>query len=218
MKVTHTLASYMPLANDHSSVPKNSLPQGKNKQHLANQYAAERTDQQWRTTQLSSWGRWGSDQLGLAPAHKYASELSSLTTVKEPHFSNSNTDRQSLTVSPASENTSNVPVHAPALLYSESPDIWLFCPTTQKLGNNTTCIQLTTIESLLIKTLTLRDERICSKQELIVGINKDAYSYSGLEMCLSRLQSKFRMAFGERLFRSVRNRGYCLVQDVRITV
>jgi len=59
-------------------------------------------------------------------------------------------------------------------------------------------------------------ERVCGKQELIAGINKDAQAYSGLEMCLSRLQNKFRKTFEERLFRSVRNRGYCLVQDVKI--
>jgi DNA-binding winged helix-turn-helix (wHTH) protein len=34
-------------------------------------------------------------------------------------------------------------------------------------------------------------------------------------MCLSRLQDKFKMASkGERLFRAVRNRGYCLIQEV----
>ncbi|MQT32209.1 hypothetical protein GHO44_16775 [Pseudomonas helleri] len=71
------------------------------------------------------------------------------------------------------------------------------------------------IESLLIKTLTLSTARICSKQELILGIDKDPQTYSGLEMCLSRLQNKFREAYNERLFRSVRNRGYCLVQDVK---
>ncbi|HBP47474.1 hypothetical protein CJU75_15540 [Pseudomonas fragi] len=92
----------------------------------------------------------------------------------------------------------------------------MFCSTAHRLCNNNTCIQLTAIESLLIKTLAKRDERICSKQELIIGINKDTYSYSGLEMCLSRLQSKFKGVFGERLFRSVRNRGYCLVQDVQM--
>ncbi|MQT64287.1 hypothetical protein GHO42_14490 [Pseudomonas sp. FSL R10-0056] len=92
----------------------------------------------------------------------------------------------------------------------------MFCSVAQHLCNNTSCIPLTAIESLLIKTLTQKDERICSKQELIIGINKDTYSYSGLEMCLSRLQNKFKSVFGERLFRSVRNRGYCLVQDVQI--
>ncbi|ARQ76947.1 hypothetical protein B6D87_09525 [Pseudomonas fragi] len=92
----------------------------------------------------------------------------------------------------------------------------MFCFTAQYLCNNTACIQLTAIESLLIKTLTQTDERICSKQELIIGINKDAYNYSGLEMSLSRLQNKFKSMFGERLFRSVRNRGYCLVQDVKV--
>ena len=75
-------------------------------------------------------------------------------------------------------------------------------------------ISLTTIESLLLKQLVLSHRRVCSKQELILAINRDPSSYTGLEMCLSRLQDKFNNAYGERLFRSVRNRGYCLVQDV----
>lgn len=98
-----------------------------------------------------------------------------------------------------------------------TPDSWLFSFSTRELRNITNSIQLTAIESLLIRTLTLCSERICSKQELILGIDKDADTYSGLEMCLSRLQSKFKAAFGERLFRSVRNRGYCLVQEVHCT-
>jgi len=37
-----------------------------------------------------------------------------------------------------------------------------------------------------------------------------------LEMCLSRLQEKFkRVNDGERLFRAVRNRGYCLTQKIK---
>lgn len=78
-------------------------------------------------------------------------------------------------------------------------------------------ISLTTIESLLLKQLVLSHRRVCSKQELILAINRDPSSYTGLEMCLSRLQGKFNNAYGERLFRSVRNRGYCLVQDVKAT-
>ncbi|MFP3515244.1 winged helix-turn-helix domain-containing protein [Pseudomonas sp. SIMBA_077] len=93
---------------------------------------------------------------------------------------------------------------------------WFFSFAKRELRNSSTRIQLTGIESLLIKTLTLGTERICSKHELISGIGKDPHVYRGLEMCLSRLQNKFRYAFNERLFRSVRNRGYCLVQDVKI--
>ncbi|MCU1729603.1 winged helix-turn-helix domain-containing protein [Pseudomonas sp. 7P_10.2_Bac1] len=100
--------------------------------------------------------------------------------------------------------------------YSMSPQTWLFNFTTRELSKANVQIKLTIIESLLINTLTLSTERVCSKQELITGINKDSKNYSGLEMSLSRLQQKFRATFGERLFRSVRNRGYCLVQDVQI--
>lgn len=100
--------------------------------------------------------------------------------------------------------------------YLPSSQTWFFNLAARELCNTSARIQLTAIESQLINTLALSTERICSKQELIAGINKDPVAYSGLEMCLSRLQSKFRAAFDERLFRSVRNRGYCLVQDLKI--
>ena len=216
MKVTLGHSSYMAPANDHSSAPKNSLLQDKIKYHPANQHATQRTDQQWRATHVASWARWASDQPGFAPANKFASELSNLITVKKVQSLSIHSCSSDLTASQALETTSTFPAQTADFLYSESPDIWLFCSAAQKLCNNSICIQLTTIESLLIKTLTLREERICSKQELVIGINKDPHNYSGLEMCLSRLQSKFRDAFGERLFRSVRNRWYCLVQDVRV--
>lgn len=96
-----------------------------------------------------------------------------------------------------------------------TPETWLFDLASRELSTATSTIQLTIIESLLISTFILNEARICSKQELIIGIEKDTNSYSGLEMCLSRLQGKVRATFGERLFRSVRNRGYCLVQDVK---
>ena len=99
--------------------------------------------------------------------------------------------------------------------HSPTPETWMFNFASRELSTAAAGIQLTAIESLLIKTLMLNEARICSKQELISGIDKDVSSYRCLEMCLSRLQNKFKDAFGERLFRSVRNRGYCLVQDVK---
>lgn len=114
--------------------------------------------------------------------------------------------------------TTLVPTSAPPIpTYSPPSQTWFFSFPARELKNNKDRIHLTAIESLIIKTLTLSTERICSKHELILGINKDPQVYSGLEMCLSRLQNKFRNTFGERLFRSVRNRGYCLVQDVKNT-
>lgn len=100
-------------------------------------------------------------------------------------------------------------------VYSSPPQIWFFNFNAREIHNTTYRIKLTAIESLLIKTLVLSTNRVCSKIELILGIEKNPHSYSGLEMSLSRLQHKFRNVFEERLFRSVRNRGYCLVQDIR---
>ncbi|NMY13774.1 hypothetical protein HBO38_36320 [Pseudomonas veronii] len=55
----------------------------------------------------------------------------------------------------------------------------------------------------------------CGRQ-LIRNIGREPELYRGLEMCLSRLQEKFkRVNDGERLFRSVRNRGYCLTQRIK---
>ena len=127
---------------------------------------------------------------------------------------------RSKTIKPATLNsvsTTYVPSsRVPDPGYTLPSQTWFFNLAARELCNTTACIQLTAIEALLINTLALSIVRICSKQELITGINKDPVAYSGLEMCLSRLQDKFRQAFNERLFRSVRNRGYCLVQDVKI--
>jgi two-component system OmpR family response regulator len=100
----------------------------------------------------------------------------------------------------------------------KNPEIWWFDAEERTLLNPGEKISLTRNESLLLKQLALSESRVCSKTELIHGINRDPERYRGLEMCLSRLQEKFsKTANGERLFRSVRNRGYCLVQKVTVT-
>ena len=149
-----------------------------------------------------------------------AGELHSLMELKIAPLPENNANPVNPITSPTLDRvlSSYVPTSTPPFsVYSPAqPQTWFFSFATRELCNATTCIKLTAIESLLIKTLTLSTERICAKQALILGIDKDPQSYSGLEMCLSRLQSKFRAAYNERLFRSVRNRGYCLVQDIKI--
>jgi len=76
-------------------------------------------------------------------------------------------------------------------------------------------INLTGLETALVKKMLHHDERVVSREELILSIGREPEQYRGLEMCLSRLQDKFKSASnGERLFRAVRNRGYCLIQEV----
>ena len=212
MKVTLRYSAYIPSANNNWIA--SSLPSVALKQSPASKQTCERSSSQWRTLQLDCWVN---VQCGIVPTNNHASNAASLIRAIKPHLLNIHPCSLGLTVIPTLKTPLTSPALAPTAHYSNSPDAWLFCSTAHRLCNNTTCIQLTAIESLLIKTLAQRDERVCSKQELIIGINKDTYSYSGLEMCLSRLQSKFKGVFGERLFRSVRNRGYCLVQDVQMT-
>lgn len=178
--------------------------------------ASEFNDQYWHTPQVLTPGSWSNAQTGTATLCKPATDLCSLMTTKKPHLLKKHPTPTGISVISAPEATASPATRSASVQYSNSPEVWLFCSASHYLCNNSTCIQLTAIESLLVQTLSRSDERICSKQELILGINKNAHSYCGLEMCLSRFQSKFKGAFGERLFRSVRNRGYCLVQDVQI--
>ncbi|MGH8389744.1 MAG: winged helix-turn-helix domain-containing protein [Pseudomonas sp.] len=76
-------------------------------------------------------------------------------------------------------------------------------------------ISLTGLEATLVKKMLNHEDRVVSRDELILSIGREPEQYRGLEMCLSRLQDKFKSASnGERLFRAVRNRGYCLIQEV----
>ncbi|HEF4758149.1 TPA: winged helix-turn-helix domain-containing protein [Pseudomonas putida] len=76
-------------------------------------------------------------------------------------------------------------------------------------------ISLTGLEATLVRKMLGHEERVVSRDELILSIGREPDQYRGLEMCLSRLQDKFKNASnGERLFRAVRNRGYCLIQEV----
>ena len=98
----------------------------------------------------------------------------------------------------------------------QAPDYWTFTQHDRMLVKGGLRISLTTIESALIKKMLHHEERVVSKEELIRNIGREPELYRGLEMCLSRLQEKFkRVNDGERLFRSVRNRGYCLTQRIK---
>lgn len=97
-----------------------------------------------------------------------------------------------------------------------SPDFWLLTQQDRTLVKGGLRISLTAMESALIKKMLNHEERVVSKEELIRNIGREPELYRGLEMCLSRLQEKFkRVNDGERLFRSVRNRGYCLTQKIK---
>ncbi|WP_411740782.1 winged helix-turn-helix domain-containing protein [Pseudomonas sp. A-RE-19] len=83
------------------------------------------------------------------------------------------------------------------------------------LAKDNVNIILTCIESALMRALLQADNCVVSRDDLIRSIGREPDQYRGLEMCLSRLQDKFKRASsGERLFCSVRNRGYCLTQSI----
>ncbi|WP_460120351.1 winged helix-turn-helix domain-containing protein [Pseudomonas sp. H3_G09] len=94
-------------------------------------------------------------------------------------------------------------------------DTWHLDDEQGVLLKDTIAISLTGLETALVRKMLRHEERVVSRDDLIISIGREPEQYRGLEMCLSRLQDKFKSASnGERLFRAVRNRGYCLIQEV----
>jgi len=223
MKVTLSVFSYITHANEFMPEHNNSLP-ALHQNRMANAHqrslTPERPHQRPCAHSTRTYGSWNA-LLSRRQAYPPAShnDMLGLGGAKKTPWLNSHSYPPSV-FAPALlglRSTFSVPMTAnqsPSSL-SLASGVLLFSFSTRELQGATARIKLTAIEAMLIKTLTLSESRICSKHELILGIEKDINTYNGLEMCLSRLQNKFRAALGERLFRSVRNRGYCLVQDVK---
>jgi DNA-binding winged helix-turn-helix (wHTH) protein len=94
-------------------------------------------------------------------------------------------------------------------------ETWQLGKNNRVLAREGVKVVLTAIEAALVKKMLHHNERVVSKDDLIRSIGREPEHYRGLEMCLSRLQDKFKNACqGERLFRAVRNRGYCLIQKI----
>ena len=96
-------------------------------------------------------------------------------------------------------------------------DIWTLDDKRRTLSRVRDRITLTTTETLILKSFITTQQRILSKDEITFKINKDPESYTGLPVYISRLQNKYKTKnFDAGLFRSARNRGYCLVQEIRL--
>ena len=105
----------------------------------------------------------------------------------------------------------------PQKVEGEAPynEVWQLDDDQNVLIKDNIEISLTGLEAALVRKMLHHEERVVSRDELILSIGREPEQYRGLEMCLSRLQDKFKSASnGERLFRAVRNRGYCLIQEV----
>jgi two-component system OmpR family response regulator len=114
----------------------------------------------------------------------------------------------------SSDDTSNsIPKSAkPHYPYTEA---WRLSNGSGALVKDDVEVVLTGLEATLVEKMLHHDDRVVSKDDLIRSIGREPEHYRGLEMCLSRLQEKFKSASnGERLFRAVRNRGYCLIQKI----
>ncbi|WP_223533386.1 helix-turn-helix domain-containing protein [Pseudomonas sp. GL-RE-20] len=94
-------------------------------------------------------------------------------------------------------------------------ETWRLSDVSGALIKDDVEIALTGLEATLLKKMLHHDDRVVSKDDLIRSIGREPEHYRGLEMCLSRLQEKFKSASnGERLFRAVRNRGSCVIQKI----
>ncbi|WP_248743328.1 MULTISPECIES: winged helix-turn-helix domain-containing protein [unclassified Pseudomonas] len=115
----------------------------------------------------------------------------------------------SLQNTPATEDTGSIEGNVPCT------EAWHLDNDQGALVKEGVEISLTGLETALVRKMLHHEERVVSRDDLILSIGREPEQYRGLEMCLSRLQDKFKSASnGERLFRAVRNRGYCLIQEV----
>ncbi|VVP88777.1 hypothetical protein PS934_01412 [Pseudomonas fluorescens] len=106
-------------------------------------------------------------------------------------------------------------VSQPAKPHVAPTETWRLSDVSGALVKDDVEIALTGLEATLLKKMLHHDDRVVSKDDLIRSIGREPEHYRGLEMCLSRLQEKFKNASnGERLFRAVRNRGYCVIQKI----
>ncbi|MBX9410604.1 helix-turn-helix domain-containing protein [Pseudomonas baetica] len=111
----------------------------------------------------------------------------------------------------------SVSANTPPVIMGDTPcsETWHLDNDQGALSKEGVEISLTGLETALVKKMLNHEERVVSRDDLILSIGREPEQYRGLEMCLSRLQDKFKSASnGERLFRAVRNRGYCLIQEI----
>lgn len=145
-------------------------------------------------------------------AHRIEHETQKILATLEAEWLAEQTEgRTSVTPTPAE--LSNRPrEQEDGALYSE---VWQLDNDHSVLIKENVEINLTGLEATLVRKMLHHEDRVVSRDELILSIGRQPEQYRGLEMCLSRLQDKFKSASkGERLFRAVRNRGYCLIQEV----
>ncbi|GAC1037857.1 hypothetical protein thsps117_26150 [Pseudomonas sp. No.117] len=96
---------------------------------------------------------------------------------------------------------------------------WTLCTEANSLVFQGSEVSLTHFETLILDELVRSRGGVVSKEKIIIRLGRDADHYSGLEMCMSRLQRKFKSHFGQqRLFVAVRNRGYRLTQRIYLAV
>lgn len=95
-------------------------------------------------------------------------------------------------------------------------EIWYFCAQKRVLIAGEKNILLTRTESQIVSLFLSSKNGPVSNSDITVGVKKCPDSYNGLRMTLSRLRKKFStISNGESLFRSVRNRGYKLTQNLK---
>ena len=147
-----------------------------------------------------------------SPANKHDTEH--MFSALEAEWLTSQPSTQTNSIASAIEETrddTDKPIAAKA--HSLCAETWRLSNGGNTLVKNDVEVVLTSLEAALVRKMLHHEERVVSKDDLIRSIGREPEHYQGLEMCLSRLQEKFKHATnGERLFRAVRNRGYCLIQ------
>jgi DNA-binding winged helix-turn-helix (wHTH) protein len=92
---------------------------------------------------------------------------------------------------------------------------WMLKKSSHTIADSEVTINLTNMEFAVIKLFTQNPAEPLKNDTIISQLEKCLDNYKGLCMCISRLNKKFKKATdGDRIFISVRNRGYKIKQKI----
>lgn len=108
---------------------------------------------------------------------------------------------------------------APVNKNKPNPSIWILIRKKRLLINENLkiAIPLTKTEYEILELFSKEKNIPISNEQTTSHLGKKPEEYKGMCMCFCRLQKKFKsFTSGDKLFRAARNRGYCLVQKVKL--
>ncbi len=93
--------------------------------------------------------------------------------------------------------------------------IWILSVEEKKLSNQKFSMSLTRIELRILVIFLEQPKQAISHYSIAERLGKNPDTYKGICMCIGRVNTKFKkLTGGDKLFVSIRNRGFYLKQAI----